>query len=213
MPFPELLDVAHLLADGGGHAGLVLEVASRREVVGMRMRVEDPLEGEALALDVGEQLVGGVRRRSTRLRIEVEHRVDDRGAASSPDQRRRTGRWRCASRRSPSRSGRPRGGDDCDGHGCSLLMRLRTQAVNRDEAARDDVDPDDDDEAGEDGTERLPARCQDLAERGPGEPAEQAADDEQAGEPPVDEAGDRVAGGRGRSEGRRRRRARCRWRR
>jgi hypothetical protein len=54
-PLPELLHLDHLFADGGGHARPVLEITRRREVVGMRVRVEDPLQGEALARDVCQQ--------------------------------------------------------------------------------------------------------------------------------------------------------------
>ena len=59
---PKPLHLDHLFADGGRRARLVLEVTRRREVVGMRMRIEDPLEPVALLLDVGEQRVGRVRR-------------------------------------------------------------------------------------------------------------------------------------------------------
>jgi hypothetical protein len=76
-PLPELLHLDHLFADGGGHARPVLKITGRREVVGMRVRVEDPLQGEALARDVCQQLVGRMSRRGARLRIEVQDRIDD----------------------------------------------------------------------------------------------------------------------------------------
>ena len=50
-----------------------------------------------------------------------------------------------------------------------------------DETARDD--PDNDDEAGEDGAQHPLARCHDPAEGSSGEAAEQAAGDEQSDEP------------------------------
>ncbi len=64
----------------GRDAGLVVQVASRREVVGVRVGIEDPLQFVALALDVGEQGIGGAGRGRAGLRVEVEHRIDD-GAA------------------------------------------------------------------------------------------------------------------------------------
>ena len=68
---PKPLHLDHLFADGGRRARLVLEVTRRREVVGMRMRIEDPLQPVALLLDVGEQRVGRVRR-GVPIWVEVE---------------------------------------------------------------------------------------------------------------------------------------------
>jgi hypothetical protein len=53
-----------------------------------------------------------------------------------------------------------------------LRMLVADPGGQPDETARDDIDPDDDDEAGEDGAQHPPARCH-----------EQAAGDEQSDEP------------------------------
>lgn len=55
---PELLDFGHFLADRGRRARLVLQIACSGEVVGMRMRIKNPLQLIALAFDMTEQLVG-----------------------------------------------------------------------------------------------------------------------------------------------------------
>jgi hypothetical protein len=64
-----------------------------------------------------------------------------------------------------------------------LRMLVADSGGQPDETARDDIDPDDDDEAGEDGAQHPLARCHDPAEGSSGEAAEQAAGDEQSDEP------------------------------
>jgi hypothetical protein len=51
-----------LVADRRGRARAILEIAGGREVIGMRMGVEDPLDGQPLALDMRQQSVGRARR-------------------------------------------------------------------------------------------------------------------------------------------------------
>ncbi len=75
--FPQLLHVDDLFADRGRHAGFRIEIAGRREVVGVGMRVQNPDQLVAFTFDVGEQGVGRSRRRGRRIRVEIEDRVDD----------------------------------------------------------------------------------------------------------------------------------------
>jgi hypothetical protein len=63
-----------------------------------------------------------------------------------------------------------------------LRMLVADSGGQPDEIARDDMDPDDDDEAGEDGAHHPLARCHDPAEGSSGKAAEQAAGDKQSDE-------------------------------
>ena len=64
---------------------LRLEIVGRREMVGMRMGVEDPLDAQALARDICEDRVGVGRGGRAGLLVEIEHRIDDGAAAASAD--------------------------------------------------------------------------------------------------------------------------------
>ena len=74
---PQLLHVGDLLADRGRRAELLLQVDGGGEMVGVRMRVEDPVDGQAALRDHREHLVGGLVRYAAGLGIVVEHRIDD----------------------------------------------------------------------------------------------------------------------------------------
>lgn len=55
---PEPLDVGDLFANGGWRAGLVLKISGGREMVGMRVSIEDPFDHVAVLMDELEDLVG-----------------------------------------------------------------------------------------------------------------------------------------------------------
>ena len=75
---PQFLRVDDVLADGGRRAGRGLQVARGGEMVGVRMRVEDPLDLQSQLGDVSEDRIGAVRCNRARFLVEVEHGVDDR---------------------------------------------------------------------------------------------------------------------------------------
>ena len=74
---PQLLDIDHVLADRGLRAGLLLQVMGGREMVGMRMRVEDPFHRQVIVADVAQDLVRTLGCRRARLLVEIEHGIDD----------------------------------------------------------------------------------------------------------------------------------------
>jgi hypothetical protein len=65
------------LADPGGCAQLLLQVGGGREVVGVRVGVEDPDDLDARSPHIVEDQVGIVGRRGAGPGIEVPDRVDD----------------------------------------------------------------------------------------------------------------------------------------
>ncbi|EXI71514.1 MAG: hypothetical protein AW07_03576 [Candidatus Accumulibacter sp. SK-11] len=67
----------HLPADRCPSAELFLEVGSGREVIGVNVRLEDPLDAGAGLGDAVDQSVGIVGSDPCRLRVVVEHAVDD----------------------------------------------------------------------------------------------------------------------------------------
>jgi CubicO group peptidase (beta-lactamase class C family) len=75
---PEPLDLNDLLTDCAANARLVLEVACRREVVGVRMGIENPIDDVFFAFDMFEQRVSRVGRCRAGFGLEIVHRVDDR---------------------------------------------------------------------------------------------------------------------------------------
>ena len=118
---------------------------------------------------MAQQRVGRVRRRSARLRIEVQHRIDD-GAAL----RLRIGDDVLDAGGALLEEARDDGApakalSDSD-QSCSMLL---LSAVERDDAARDDIDADDDHQACENAARGLLPRRQRFAERDPGNAAEQ----------------------------------------
>ena len=64
-------------ADAEPAAELLLEVGRRREMVGVDMGLEDPLDLELLLPHMGDDGVGRVMIGAARCRIVVEHRIDD----------------------------------------------------------------------------------------------------------------------------------------
>ena len=76
----DLLHVADMLADADLGPGLELDIGRAGEVVGMGMRLENPVEGEAVLLGRLEDHVGRLGRGLAARVIVVEHRVDHRGA-------------------------------------------------------------------------------------------------------------------------------------
>ena len=73
---PEPRDFPNLLAYGVRRAGLLLEIRRGHQVVGMRVRVEDPFERQTLALNPVERPVGRLGRGAGAGRVEVENHVD-----------------------------------------------------------------------------------------------------------------------------------------
>src|SRR3546814_7938400 len=57
------------------------DVCSSDLVVGMRMRIEDPLHSQPARRDMRQDRVRRTGRRRPRLLVEVEHRIDDGAAA------------------------------------------------------------------------------------------------------------------------------------
>ena len=74
----KLLHIAHVIANRHRRPGLPLEVRRRREMVGMDVCVENPLDGQLLLSDISQNGISAPRRRPTRPLIEIEYRVDDR---------------------------------------------------------------------------------------------------------------------------------------
>jgi hypothetical protein len=75
------LHLADALADGDAPAELRLQPARRREVIGMGMRFEQPLNAQALLAHRRDDAFGRVRGRAACAGVEVEHRVDHGGVA------------------------------------------------------------------------------------------------------------------------------------
>lgn len=69
--FPELLNLGHFLANACGYSGLILQVASRREMIGVGVCVENPLQLIFFLLDMVQQLISGMRCRGSGVRIKV----------------------------------------------------------------------------------------------------------------------------------------------
>jgi hypothetical protein len=61
-------------------AELLLQVGRGREVIGVRVGFEQPVDLEAGLTHVGDDRVGERGRGTARGLVEIEHRVDDRGA-------------------------------------------------------------------------------------------------------------------------------------
>ena len=74
-----LLHLDHASADPGASAELSLEVVRRRQMVGMNMGLENPLDVKTVGFHSGNQLVGRSRHRPPRFRVEIQYRIDDRG--------------------------------------------------------------------------------------------------------------------------------------
>jgi hypothetical protein len=75
------LHLADVVADADAPADALLQVARTREVVGVRVGLEDPVDVERVVLQVRQHLVGGGRVGVGGFEVVVEHRVDDGGAA------------------------------------------------------------------------------------------------------------------------------------
>ncbi len=80
---PLVLDLGDVLADTDRRTDLVLDVAGRREVIGMGVGLEQPLDLEPLRLDMGEDGIRGISGHRARGGVVVEHRVDDRAFAAA----------------------------------------------------------------------------------------------------------------------------------
>ena len=78
---PELGDLAHLGADRGRRAELLLEIGGGHEVVGVGMGVEIQAHLEPLGGEVGEDRIGRGGAGARRPEIEVPDDVDQRGLA------------------------------------------------------------------------------------------------------------------------------------
>src|SRR5258707_7241336 len=77
---PEALDLDHMFADRGWRTRYVLQVTSGREVVRVRMGIQDPVDRGASPPDI---IQNGIRRSSRRragLLVEVQHWIDNRAA-------------------------------------------------------------------------------------------------------------------------------------
>jgi len=59
-------------------------LASGRQVIGVNMGLERPVDGEAGMLDVVEDAIGSVGAGAPRGDIEAEHGIDDGSAATGP---------------------------------------------------------------------------------------------------------------------------------
>ena len=76
----------HVLDDGDGRANgefpaeLFLEVGAGGQMVSMGVRFEHPVDGQAAAFDVGDDLIRGCKAGAARRFVEIPHAVDDRGA-------------------------------------------------------------------------------------------------------------------------------------
>jgi len=68
-------------ANSDGRRERSLEQPRSRQVVRVRMRLQDPSDGEVLLVDEGEYLVCGSRVGAPRRRVEVEDGIDDDGIA------------------------------------------------------------------------------------------------------------------------------------
>lgn len=69
---PKFLDFDNLLADGCRRTRLVLQISGRGEVIGTRMRVEDPLKRVSLLAGVFDQRICRMRVGRSRHRVEVQ---------------------------------------------------------------------------------------------------------------------------------------------
>lgn len=78
-----VLNHRDLLADPDPAAQPLLDIGRGREVVGVDMRLEDPLQIEPLGLDEGDHGIGRARVGPPRGIIEVEDRIDDGAGAPS----------------------------------------------------------------------------------------------------------------------------------
>jgi hypothetical protein len=65
-------------ADGDFAAGLPPEMLGGTQMIGMRVRLQDPDNPHAGVAGRREQLVGGRRRGAAGLVVEIEHRIDHR---------------------------------------------------------------------------------------------------------------------------------------
>ena len=81
-----VLEYALHLGDVGTNADLSTELASQvgcgREVVGVGMGLQNPLRLQAVGAHVVDHLVGTSVVGTARLRVVVEHRIDDRAVAA-----------------------------------------------------------------------------------------------------------------------------------
>jgi hypothetical protein len=59
---PERLDLEHMLADRPGRPRLAAEVCGRGEMIGVRMRVEDPGGVQVVLRKMAQERVGRLRR-------------------------------------------------------------------------------------------------------------------------------------------------------
>ena len=66
-----------MLADAGRRPGPFRKIPCRGKVVGMRMSVKDPFNGQAISVHIVEKHVGAACRRRSRPLIKVEHGIDD----------------------------------------------------------------------------------------------------------------------------------------
>ena len=68
-------------------AGLAFEVLGRRQVIGMGMGLEDPVEVQIMVAQIGEHPIGRAGAGAPRAKGVVENRVDDRSpvAGMVPD--------------------------------------------------------------------------------------------------------------------------------
>ena len=77
-----LLHVAHMFADPDKCAGLVLDVRGGREVVGVNMGLQHPIDFGVIRLCCRQQSINRTDGRLSRSVIVVEHRIDHRSLSA-----------------------------------------------------------------------------------------------------------------------------------
>jgi hypothetical protein len=73
------LDFGDASTDAGAGAELILQIRHRRQVIGMNMGIENPLNRKARRAHMGDEAVGELRRGPGGGLIVVENRIDDGG--------------------------------------------------------------------------------------------------------------------------------------
>ena len=67
-------------ANGNLAADLFLQIGRGRNMIGVRMGLQQPVNGQPFLSNKGDELIGGGCRGAARGRIVIEHAIDDRAA-------------------------------------------------------------------------------------------------------------------------------------